>query len=118
MNRSAAHTALCRAILADIGALPGVVIGTNETGMARYISTTNGKEFCVPYGWPSHDDGPDLIAVVAPRARMVALEVKTGKAVASAGQKAILKALAAVGAVTRVCRCVEDARGAIEEARR
>ncbi len=112
---NAAHTALVRDILVALGALPGVVIGANAAGRAHYVSDA-GRSFRVPYGWSSGAGGPDVLAVVAPFGRLVALECKTGKARTTKAQRAVHAALRAVGVVVRVVRCVEDARAALEEA--
>ncbi len=110
---SAAHTALVRAILADLGALPGVVIGANASGRAAYVSEKTGRRFHVPYGWLA-PGGPDLLAVVAPLGRLVAFEVKTGDATATKGQRACHAALRAVGVVVAVVRSVDEARAALD----
>ncbi|HSY24215.1 MAG TPA: hypothetical protein VK841_18940 [Polyangiaceae bacterium] len=112
---SAAHSALVNAILADLGALPGVVIGANASGRARYVSE-NGKRFHVPYGWLA-PGGPDVLAVVAPNARLVALECKTGDAKPTKQQLAVHAALRAVGAAVHVVRSVEEARAVLAEVR-
>jgi hypothetical protein len=66
----------------------------------------------VPYGWPTKG-GPDILAVVAPLGRLVALECKTGDAVATKEQRACHAALRAVGVVVHVVRSVDDARAAL-----
>jgi hypothetical protein len=109
---SAAHTALVNAVLAAIGALPGVVAGPNASGQARYISERTGKSFHVPYGWPMRG-GPDILAAVAPLGRLVALECKTGGATTTAEQRACHTALRRVGVTVHVVRSVDDARRAL-----
>lgn len=113
---AAAHTALVNAILAELGAMPGVVIGANASGRAHYTSET-GRSFRVPYGWPTGKGGPDILAGIAPLGRMIALECKTGTARLSPDQRAVHAALRAVGVVVHVVRNVEEARAAIEGAR-
>lgn len=113
---SAAHSALVNAILAELGALPGVVIGANASGLARYAGA-DGRPFFVPYGWPTRG-GPDLLAVVAPLGVLVAMEAKTGKARPTRAQLACHAALRAVGVVVRVVRSVDEAREAIAWASR
>jgi hypothetical protein len=108
VNNVRAHTALVRGILADLGARPGVVIGANACGLAKYVSE-HGKAFAVPYGWPA-PGGPDILAVVAPLGRLVALECKTGKATTTKAQRAIHAALRAVGVTVDVVRSREEAR--------
>lgn len=104
-----------RTILAELGALPGIVIGANASGRALYTSE-QGKRFHVPYGWLA-PGGPDVLAVVAPRGRLVALECKTGGAETTAEQRAVHEALRAVGVTVAVVRCVEEARQALSERR-
>jgi hypothetical protein len=110
---SAAHTPLCRAILAELGALSGVIIGLNASGRAKYVSERTGREFVVPYGCLA-PGGPDLIAVVAPLGRTVALEVKSGRATETKEQLTCLDALRAVGVRCVVVRSVAEARAALE----
>jgi hypothetical protein len=112
---TSAHTALCRAILAELGAMPGVVLGSNPSGRSFLVDERTGEKRVVQYGWPSAAGGPDLLAVVAPRGRMVALECKTGAAVATKEQRACHAALRAVGVEVHVVRSVNEAREALEE---
>lgn len=111
-----AHTALVRAILAELGALPGVVIGANASGRARYMNERTGEVAVVPYGWLS-PGGPDLLAVVAPQGRLCAIECKTGSATTTKAQRVCHEALRAVGVAVHVVRSVEEARAALEQAR-
>jgi hypothetical protein len=111
---SAAHTALCRAILVELGSLPGVIIGMNPSGRAKYIAEKTGRTSVVPYGWPSAEGGPDLLAVVAPHGRLVGLEVKTGGATTTKEQRAVHTALRTVGVVVKVVRSVDEARVALD----
>lgn len=113
---SAAHARLVNAILADLGALPGVVIGANASGRAKYM-TESGRTFVVPYGWLS-PGGPDVLCVIAPLGRLVAFEAKTGKAKLSKEQRAVHAALEAVGVAVHVVRSVEEARAALEFAKK
>jgi hypothetical protein len=115
MSTSADHSRLVNAILAELGALPGIVIGQNASGRAHYASD-DGRSFRVPYGWPAGAGGPDILAVVAPLGRLVAFEVKTGNARASKEQRAVHEALTAVGVVVAIVRSVDDARAAIRAA--
>ena len=113
---AAEHAKLVHDILEELGPLPGVVIGLNASGRAKYMSTS-GRCSVVPYGWPAGTGGPDLLAVVAPLGRMVAFEAKTGRATATAEQRAVHAALRAVGVVVAVVRSVAEARAALEVAR-
>ena len=112
--------ALSRLVLAECGALPGVLLGHNPVGEARYIVERTGRGYVVPYGWPA-PGGPDLIAVVRSRAgigRFLGLELKSETGVSSGAQRACHRAIEAAGGLVRVVRSVEEARRAIEEARR
>lgn len=109
MSSSADHTALVRAVLAELGALPGVVIGQNASGRAHY-GTEDGRGFRVPYGWPAGKGGPDILAAVAPLGRLMAFECKTGEARVTRAQRAVHRALRAVGVEVCVVRSVEEAR--------
>jgi hypothetical protein len=101
-----------------LGAIPGVVIGLNPSGRAKYLSERTGKTFHTPYGWPIAGGGaPDIIAIVAPLGRAVCLEVKTGDATTTPAQRACLDALRACGAVVAVVRSVEEARAALDASR-
>lgn len=111
MSNSAAHTALVHAILADLGALPGVVLAANPCGHAVYTSES-GKVSRVVYGWPA-PGGPDLLAVLAPLGRMVALECKTGRARLTRAQRAVHAALRAVGVSVHTVATVAEARAAM-----
>lgn len=115
MNNSFAHSKLVRDILAAFGAEPDLLLAINSAGMARHMSGA-GNEFFVPYGWPG-PGAPDLLGVLKP-GRMLALECKTGRAVVSCDQLATHKALKSFGALVYVVRSVEDARQAIEDARK
>ncbi len=114
---AAGHAALVHAILAELGSLRGVVLGANASGRARYVSERTGKAAVVPYGWLS-PGGPDLLAVVAPLGRLVALEVKTGGARLTRAQRACHEALRAVGVAVHVVRSVAEARAALALAMR
>jgi hypothetical protein len=103
-------------ILAALGAMTGVVIGANTSGLARYVSD-QGRPFFVPYGWPTRG-GPDLLAAVAPLGRLVALECKTGGARPTAEQRACHEALRAVGVAVFVVRSVDEARAALSSGAR
>ncbi len=109
---SAAHTKLVHEVLAELGALPGVVIGANPSGRARYVSERTGVTFFVPYGWPMIG-GPDILTALAPHGRLVAFEVKTGGATPTKEQRACHAALRAVGVEVFIVHSVDEARHAI-----
>ena len=116
MNRSAEHTRLVKAILGDLGAEPGLLLVRNDTGVARFITATM-KEHFVHYGFPSHNGGPDILAVLAPTATLFGLEAKTGAATLTKEQRECHAVLAQFGVRVFVVRSVGDARQAIQEMR-
>lgn len=116
MNRSAAHTALVKSILAEFGSLPGVLLVINESGRARYMSNS-GKEYFVPYGFPESEGGPDILGVIAPRGSLFGLECKTGEATSTKVQRVCREGLAGFGVVVTEVHSIDDARDAIAEAK-
>lgn len=110
---TAAHTALCRAILAELGAMPGVVLGSNPSGRSIRYDERTAERRVIQYGWPSAAGGPDLLAVVAPHGRLVAIEVKSGDAEPTKEQRACHAALRAVGVEVHVVRSLDEARAAL-----
>jgi hypothetical protein len=116
VNRTAAHTALVRQVLAAIGSLPGVIAGDNPCGLAKYPRRDDPtKVFAVPYGWPVSEGSPDIL--VAVYGRLVALEVKTSAAKPTPEQLRCHEALRAVGVVVVVVRSVNDALEAVNQVR-
>jgi hypothetical protein len=115
VSTSADHTRLVHAILAECGALPGVLLGANASGRAAYMSEKTGQRFRVPYGWPAKG-GPDILAAIAPLGRLVAFEVKTGKARPTREQRDCHAALRAVGVEVHVVHSVNEARAAFAHA--
>jgi hypothetical protein len=97
-------------ILAEIGALPGVVAAANPSGVAHYVSRS-GKPYRVTYGFPGGEGGPDVLVVA--RGMLLGIECKTGKATTTKEQRACHAALRAVGVVVHVVRTVEEARAAL-----
>lgn len=108
MNQSAAHHQLKRAILLDLGSEPDVRLFENPRGFDERAKAT--------YGLAPH--ASDLIGLVKPVGRLLALEVKTGNARATPGQLAFLAMINAFGGLGRVVRSVAEARAALAEARR
>lgn len=116
MNRTAQHSALVRSILATYGAIPGLLLVQNDTGVARFMRPSGAEAF-VHYGFPSHNGGPDLLGVLAPHARLFGLELKTGGAVVKPEQRKTHETLAHYGVRVFVVRTVKDAGDAIDELR-
>ena len=95
-------------ILAAIGATDGALVWRNNTGAAR-----DGAGRLVRFGTPG---APDIMAIVG--GQFVGLEVKSARGKLSKRQEAWRKACEAAGGIYRVCRSVDDALAAIDEARR
>ncbi len=116
MSTARDHAALVNAILAECGSMPGVILGANASGRAKYTGD-DGRRWVVPYGWPDPTGGgPDLLAAVAPLGRLVGLECKTGNATTSPAQRRCHAALRAVGVEVHVVRSVDEAREALSRA--
>lgn len=108
MNQSAAHHALKREILRDLGSEPDVRLFENPRGYDERAKATYG--LAVGAG--------DLIGLMKPSGRFLALEVKTGTARPTKEQQNFLDMVNAFGGVGRVVRSVAEARAALAEARR
>lgn len=108
MNQSAAHHALKRDILLDLGSEPDVRLFENPRGFDERAHATYGLA----------PGAGDLIGLIRPSGRFFALEVKTGKARATPEQQAFLAMVNAFGGLGRVVRSVAEARAALAEARR
>jgi hypothetical protein len=109
-DHSAAHADLKRRILLAIGALDGVrVTGRTSVGQAK---TENGEH--VAFGlWVGL---ADVVGIVAPYGRWLALEVKTGNARPNADQKRFLAMIRGWGGIAEVVRSVDDALAALRRA--
>jgi hypothetical protein len=107
MNRTAAHTRLKRSILASLGARKDLRIFDNPRGFDRLIK--------VSYGLAP--GASDLLGI-AITGKFLALEVKTGDAVATKEQEKFLAMIKAFNGVGRVVRSVEEAEAAADEAAR
>lgn len=107
-NRTAAHHALKRQILAALGARADVRIFDNPRGFDRLAKATYGLA----------PGASDLLAIVAPHGRFLALEVKTGRAVPTREQHAFLAMIDSMGGVGRIVRSVAEALAALDEAAR
>lgn len=105
-NHSAAHHVLVRSILARLGARTDLRVFDNPRGFDE-----RSKAF---YGLCP--GASDLLAIAKPRGRWLALEVKTGRAVATREQQAFLDMINNFGGVGRVARSVDDADHAADEA--
>lgn len=108
MNQSAAHHQLKRLILLAIGSEPDVRLFENPRGFDERARATYGLA----------PGAGDLVGLVKPRGRWLALEVKTGDARPTREQRDFLAMVNVFGGVARVVRSVADALAAVEEARR
>ena len=91
----------------SLGKRPDVVIWNNESGVARYGHQS------VRYGVGK--GGSDLIGIVE-TGRLIALEVKTGKARLTKEQTLFLKLVIKMGGHAAVVRSVEDANREVDSA--
>tara|TARA_B100000949_G_C14026130_1_gene343438 strand:- start:141 stop:473 length:333 start_codon:yes stop_codon:yes gene_type:complete len=92
-----------------VGQLPDVVIWRNESGVAEH------KGRYVRYGLCK--GSADLIGVLAPKGRFVALEVKTPRGRVSKEQNMFLNLVRSQGGFACVVRSVEEALQAISRAK-
>jgi hypothetical protein len=111
-NRSAAHSALKHAIKLAMGARPDVRLFDNPRGNAKNPETGARLTFGLAPG------ASDIVGIVKPRGRWLALEVKTGEAESTREQAAFLDMVNNFGGVGRVVRSVADAEAAVDEAHR
>lgn len=103
---SMTHSELVAAIREALGKDPRVVLWTNPVGEAK---TSRGAH--VTYGLAKGSS--DLIGILRPSGRFVALEVKTGAAVATKDQRLFLALVRGAGGVAAIVRSVDDALLAI-----
>jgi hypothetical protein len=109
-NRYAAHSELKKAIKLALGGRPECRLFDNPRGHARNPETGAHVYFGLAPG------ASDLVGIVKPRGRWIALEVKTGKAVASAEQLRFLELIRNMGGIGRIVRSVDEALEALAEA--
>lgn len=110
MDNSAAHADLKRRILLAIGALDGVRV-TGRTAVGQCVSPEGAH---VSFGlWVGCSD---IIGIVGPHGRWLALEVKTGNARANPDQKRFMSMIRGWGGVAEVVRSVDDALVALRRA--
>jgi hypothetical protein len=98
------------AIRLALGMLPDVVLWRNSTGLSRTDQRVVRYGLCV--------GSADLIGVLAPSGRFLAIEVKSPVGRASTEQKQFLELVRRCGGFGCVVRSVEEALAAIERARR
>ncbi len=109
-NQSKAHTALVRDIRLALGDEPDLVLWPMQPGG---VSDSTGRPIRTgPTGMA------DLCGVLAPQGRWFCLEVKTGAAQQTKGQRLWSQLVTDMGACYRVVRSVEEAQAALVAARR
>ena len=98
------------AIRLALGAEPDVVLWRNNTGLADH-----GPRGRVRYGLAQ--GSADLVGILAPRGRWLALEVKADRGRVTPEQRAFLTLVRSHGGFAAIVRSVDDAREAIARAR-
>ena len=105
------HTALVAAIRLALGREPDLVLWPLKQGVAsareghmRWYGLVKGAS--------------DILGVLGPRGRFVALEAKTGNAVPTPEQRRFLAAITRHGGIAAVVRSVDEARSVLDAARR
>jgi len=111
-NHGVKHSKLKNEVLLSLGRRPDVLIWNNPTGLFVPFGREGAPVKC---GNPGQ---ADVLAVVAPRGRLVGIECKTGSGVQSDDQKNWQAALESRGGVYGVVRSVEEALALIETAKR
>jgi hypothetical protein len=107
--RNEAHSALIRELRLSLGNLPDVVLWPNAGGVATYGQAK------VRYGLAKGSS--DLVGILAPSGRWLALEVKTGDAVTTPEQILFLALVRKMGGFACVVRSLAEGFAAIERAR-
>lgn len=98
------------AIRLALGREPDLTLWRNETGVAEHRGRHVRYGLCV--------GSADLIGILAPSGRFVALELKTAHGRVSPEQTRFLDLVRKRGGFAAVVRSVEDARAALDRARR
>jgi hypothetical protein len=109
-KRNEAHSALVRELRLNLGNAPDVVLWPNNNGVATF---GNGAK--VKYGLVK--GCADLVGILAPHGRWLALECKTGDAITTPEQALFLNLVRSKGGFACVVRSLEEGFAAIERAR-
>jgi hypothetical protein len=105
---------LQHAIRLDLGTEPGLTLFRNETGVAKHqLRHRTGH---VRYGLCK--GSADLIGILAPPGRFIALEIKTRTGKPTSEQTQFLELIRKRGGFACVVRSVQEAREAIARARK
>jgi len=101
-----------REILLGLGALPDVRLFRNSVGLARDPVTGAMVRFGLAVG------SSDLVGIVRPRGRWLAIEVKSEHGRPTREQLAFIEMVRRMGGVAGVARSLAEAQLLLEEARR
>ncbi|HZR80421.1 MAG TPA: hypothetical protein VFD92_04915 [Candidatus Binatia bacterium] len=114
-----------RDIRIALGREVDLAVFRNQTGVARYVDATTGREFRVPYGLGK--GGSDLVGMLAMKvtlygvevtlSRWIALEVKQPGKYPTEDQKRFLRLVRRYGGFGAVVRSVDEAMAALGRAR-
>lgn len=104
-----AETRLVKQIRDAVATDMGLRLWRNNTGVAK------SKGFFIRYGLCN--GSADLVGVLAPQGRFVALEVKTAKGRVDPIQDTWLDIVRSMGGFACVVRSVDEAKAAVERAR-
>jgi hypothetical protein len=108
------ETVVQQAIRLALGGERDLVLWRNSTGMAEHLDQ-HGRTYRQRYGLAV--GSADLVGILAPHGRMVALEVKTARGRTTPEQDQWLALVRSRGGFAAVVRSVEEARAALERAR-
>lgn len=121
MSDSREHRNLKNHIRAALGGMQGVVCWNNESGQG-FVGGIGTK--CLSCGGPRRrtaikygvgDGGSDLLALVAPHGKLLAIEVKTGNATLQPNQRRFRALVESMGGRYVTARSVDDAVKAVKE---
>ena len=108
--------AIQQAIRESLGLETDLVIWRNNVGQASHWDPGSGRTLRVVYGLAP--GSADLVGILAPRGRLLALEVKRPGEKARPDQEAWLALVRSCGGFACVVTSVAEARAALERARR
>lgn len=109
-----AETVIQEAVRLALGAEKDLVLWRNSTGQTEEWSARGGVRH-MRYGLAR--GSADLVGILAPHGRLVALEVKTPTGRVAPEQEQWLELVRRMGGFACVVRSVADARGALARAR-
>ena len=107
------ESALVASIRLALGRDSRVVLWRNNTGSALQDFGSGGMR---PLKYGLCVGSSDLIGIVAPHGRLIALEVKTASGRVTREQQQFLSLVERMGGVARVVRSVDDALRAVDAA--